>query len=61
MTALKIAEDVEAGAEVCGLGMFDQGYYDKLGFGTGNYSYWPHYSFSCSKNKRKSKNAEKID
>ena len=40
MTALKIAEDAGAGAAVCGLGMFDQGYYDKMGFGTGNYTHW---------------------
>ncbi len=39
MTALKIAEDAEAGADVCGLSMFDQGYYDKMGFGTGNYTH----------------------
>lgn len=36
-TALKIAEDAESGASVCGLGMFEQGYYNKLGFGSGNY------------------------
>tara|TARA_B100000029_G_C17540592_1_gene946545 strand:- start:222 stop:1457 length:1236 start_codon:yes stop_codon:yes gene_type:complete len=36
-TALKIAEDAKAGAAICGLGMFEQGYYNKLGFGTGNY------------------------
>lgn len=38
MTALKIVEDAEAGAAVCALGMFDQGYYDKMGFGTGSYT-----------------------
>lgn len=40
MTALKIAEDVAEGAAVCGLGMFDQGFYDKLGFGSGSYTHW---------------------
>ena len=38
ITALKIAEDVEDGAAICALDMFDQGYYDKLGFGTGSYT-----------------------
>jgi len=40
LTALKIAEDALAGAALSILGMFDQGYYDKLGFGTGNYTHW---------------------
>ena len=33
-TASAIAETVEAGAQLSVLGMFDQGYYDKIGFGT---------------------------
>jgi len=37
LTAELIALDVAAGAEIAGLGIFDQGYYDKLGFGTGPY------------------------
>lgn len=37
MTAQLIAEDVLEGAEVAALGMFEQGYYNKLGFGTGPY------------------------
>jgi len=39
LTAAKIAEDVQEGALVAGLGMFEQGYYDKLGFGTGPYDH----------------------
>jgi len=37
LTAELIALDAAEGAEMAGLGIFDQGYYDKLGFGTGPY------------------------
>lgn len=37
LTAIRMALDAEAGAEVSGLCIFDQGYYNKLGFGNGNY------------------------
>ncbi|MCD4777137.1 MAG: GNAT family N-acetyltransferase [Candidatus Aegiribacteria sp.] len=37
LTAELIALDVAEGAEVAGLGMFEQGFYDKLGFGSGPY------------------------
>lgn len=37
LTALQLRAAAEAGAEVAALGMFDQGFYDKLGFGTGAY------------------------
>ena len=37
LTATRIALDAIDGAAVCGLGMFEQGYYDKLGYGTCNY------------------------
>ena len=40
LTAKAIAHDADAGAAVSALGMFDQGYYDRLGFGTGAYEYW---------------------
>lgn len=40
MTAELLAMDVEEGAAVSGLGMFEQGYYDRLGFGTGSYVPW---------------------
>ena len=43
-TAQKIAEDVQSGATICGLGMFEQGYYNQLGFGTGTYEYFIHFS-----------------
>ena len=37
LTAIKMAMDAEDGAEVAGLQIFDQGYYNKLGYGNGNY------------------------
>lgn len=40
LTAQAVARDAEAGAAVAALGMFDQGYYNQLGFGTGTYEYW---------------------
>lgn len=40
LTALSMAKDADDGAYVCGLGMFEQGFYNKLGFGTGSYENW---------------------
>ena len=40
VTAHAIAEDADAGAAVSLLGAFDQGFYDRLGFGTGVYERW---------------------
>ncbi len=37
LVAHAIAHDAAAGAAVCGLGMFDQGYCERFGFGTGPY------------------------
>lgn len=39
LTALQLAEAAEAGTEVAALGMFDQGFYDRIGFGTGAYEH----------------------
>jgi len=40
LTARVVAADVADGALVAGLGMFEQGYYNQLGFGTGGYEHW---------------------
>lgn len=40
LTAELVSRDAAAGAAVSALGMFDQGYYNRLGFGTGAYEYW---------------------
>lgn len=37
LTARLLAEGAERGSAIAMLGMFDQGYYDRLGFGTGSY------------------------
>ena len=43
LTAHVVAHEAAQGALACGLGMFEQGYYNQLGFGTGCYDHW--YSF----------------
>jgi len=43
LTAEAVAVDAAAGAAVSGLGMFEQGYYDRLGFGSGAYGYWLYF------------------
>lgn len=40
LTARLLARQAEAGMEVSALGMFEQGFYDRLGFGTGAYEQW---------------------
>ena len=40
VTAAAIARRAEAGSEISALGMFEQGFYDRLGFGSGAYSRW---------------------
>ena len=39
VTSALIAQDAADGVAVCGLGMFEQGYYDRLGFGSGPYEH----------------------
>ncbi len=40
LAAQSIARDAQAGAAVSALGMFDQGYYNRLGYGSGAYEFW---------------------
>lgn len=40
LTAQAVAADAAVGALVSGMGVFDQGYYDRLGFGSGGYDHW---------------------
>lgn len=54
LTAQIIADEAEEGALVAGLGMFEQGFYNKLGFGTGPYEHW--ISFDPAILKLESKN-----
>ena len=44
LTATRIALDAIDGFEVSGLGMFEQGYYNKLGYGTGSYDHFIRFS-----------------
>ena len=39
-TAHVLAEEADAGAAAAGLSMFEQGYYNRLGFGTGSYEHF---------------------
>jgi predicted acetyltransferase len=43
LVARALARAVEEGALVAGLGMFDQGFYDQVGFGTGGYEHWVRF------------------
>ena len=43
LTAHIVAADAAEGALVSGLGMFEQGYYDQLGFGSGGYEHWVNF------------------
>ncbi len=43
LTAKAVAEDAEEGAELAALGIFEQGFYDRLGFGTGSYEQWVYF------------------
>lgn len=40
LLAQLLAVDAAEGALVAGLGMFEQGFYNQLGFGTGGYEHW---------------------
>jgi len=40
LTAQLIAEEADAGALVSTLGIFEQGFYDQLGYGSGSYEHW---------------------
>ena len=40
VTAKQIALDAEAGAIVSTLGIFEQGFYEQLGYGSGSYEHW---------------------
>lgn len=40
LTARSLAAQAAAGAEVAALGMFEQGFYDRVGFGSGSYEHY---------------------
>jgi predicted acetyltransferase len=43
LTAVAVSQAANEGALVSGLGMFEQGFYDRLGFGTGSYEHWASF------------------
>lgn len=49
LTAARVALDAQRGAAVSGLGMFDQGFYNKLGYGTGGYEHLARFAPSTLK------------
>ncbi len=64
LTAKAIAEDASEGVYVSGLGIFDQGFYNKLGYGTGSYENWVFFdpsSLKAEKLKRMPKRITKDD
>lgn len=38
-----LAEQAEAGKDLSGLGIFEQGFYDRLGYGNGTYEHWVRF------------------
>jgi hypothetical protein len=60
LTAQLIAADVADGAIICGLGMFEQGFYNKLGFGTGSYEHWISFDPAQLKLKQKARVPRRI-
>lgn len=40
LTSLAVVHDTIEGAPLAGLGVFEQGYYNQLGFGSGGYEHW---------------------
>ena len=43
LTALQLLADMEQGAQVAGLRMFEQGFYDHMGFGAGPYEHFVRF------------------
>lgn len=60
LTAALIAADAAEGALVSGLGMFEQGFYDKLGYGTGSYEHWVSFDPALLKVKQKARLPQRI-
>ncbi|MDP8231350.1 MAG: hypothetical protein P9L91_01640 [Candidatus Zophobacter franzmannii] len=52
LTVAKIVEDVMDGADIAGLGFFEQGYYDQFGFGNNGYEHIVRFTPSSLKLKR---------
>jgi hypothetical protein len=55
-----VALDAAEGALVAGLGMFEQGFYNQLGFGTGSYEHWITFDPAWLKKERETRLARRI-
>ncbi len=55
VTAAAIAADAADGALVSALGIFEQGYYDRLGYGTCGYEHWVRFDPALLTLKRKTR------
>jgi predicted acetyltransferase len=55
LTAAALAEAAAEGAMVAGLGIFDQGFYNQLGFGNGSYVHWISFDPSTLKIKQQAR------
>ncbi len=60
LTALAIARAAADGALISGLGMFEQGYYNKLGFGTGSYEHWVSFDPAQLRVKTKARTPRRV-
>jgi GNAT superfamily N-acetyltransferase len=60
LTARAIVADVADGALAVGLSMFDQGFYNKLGFGTGTYEHWVSFDPATLKIESKMRSPHRI-
>lgn len=60
LTARRIALDALEGALICGLGAFEDGYYNRLGFGTGCYEHIVHFSPANLKIERQARSPQRI-
>ncbi len=60
LTAKAIAEDAANGAYLSALGIFDQGFYNMLGFGTGSYENWIFFDPSTIITEKKHSTPDRI-
>ncbi len=61
LTAELIGQKADAGAAVASLGMFEQGFYNRLGFGTCSYEHWVSFDPSKLKVDRKARIPRRLD
>jgi predicted acetyltransferase len=60
LNALTLASTATGSNALAGLGVFDQGFYDKLGFGTGPYEHWVNFDPSTLRVKASEKLPDRL-